>query len=97
LGEAAAGHGPAVAMEYVKSAGPGVDRDLAGAAGAAGPTVYRRDAFANLAASLDTVARRSGRLTADARGADAGAPGGGPGARSGVSRKRLPPSIGTIR
>jgi hypothetical protein len=94
LGEAAAGHGRAVAMEYVKSAGPGVDRDLAGAAG---PTAHRRDALANLAASLDTVARRSGRLTADARGADAGAPGGGPGARSGVSRKRLPPSIGTIR
>jgi hypothetical protein len=81
-------------MEYVESNAPGVDRDLAGTAG---PTAHRRDAFANLAASVDTVARRSGRRTADARGADARAPGGGPGARSGLSRKRRPPSIGTIR
>jgi hypothetical protein len=73
---------------------PGVDRDLAGAAG---PTAHHRDALANLSASLDTVARRSGRLTTDACGADARAPGGAPGARSGVSRKRRPPSIGPIR
>ena len=92
--EAAAGHRPAVAMEYVESNAPGVDRDLADAAG---PTAHRRDAFANLAVSVDTVARRSGGLTADARGADARARGGAPGARSGVSRKRRPPSIGPIR
>jgi hypothetical protein len=69
-------------------------------AGAAGPSANRRDAFANLAASLDTVARRSSRLTADAHGADEVAPcasGGAPGARSGVSRKRRPLSIGPIR
>jgi hypothetical protein len=66
-------------------------------AGAAGPSANRRDAFANLAASLDTVARRSSRLTADAHGAYEVAPGGAPGARSGVSRKRRPLSIGPIR
>jgi hypothetical protein len=81
-------------MEYAESNAPGVDRNLAGAAG---PTAHRRDALAGLAASLDTVARRTGRQTADARGAGARAPGWAPGARCGVSRERRPPSIGTIR
>lgn len=47
---------------------PDVDRDLAGAPGT---IANRHDAFANLAASLDTIRHRTSRLAAHVRGADA--------------------------
>jgi hypothetical protein len=63
---------------------PAIDRDLTGASGT---IANSHDALANLATALDTVARRSARLAADARNTalgatgpdaavDAGAPGG---------------------
>lgn len=51
---------------------PDVDRDLTEAPG---PVTSSNDALANVAASLDTVARRTTRLAADVRRAEARAPG----------------------
>jgi hypothetical protein len=70
---------------------PDIDRDLAGAPG---PIANRHDALANLAASLDTVARRTGRLAADVRRAEARVPRPAPGAGSRVSGGHRTPAQG---
>jgi uncharacterized protein YukE len=71
---------------------PDVDRHLAGARGT---TTNGHDALANLAASLDAVARRTGRLAADVRRADARAPVRAQGAGSGVPGGHHTPGQGS--
>jgi hypothetical protein len=71
---------------------PDIDRDLAGAPG---PIANRHDALANLAASLDTVASRTGRLAANVRRAEARTPGPAPGAGAGVPGGHCTPGPGS--
>jgi uncharacterized protein YukE len=71
---------------------PAVDRDLTGASGT---IANRHDALANLGVSLDSVARRSTRLAADARSAAVGARGPDAAVDPGAPGGRRDPVVGS--